>query len=683
MNASESNSNITNVSKTLTSLALIQTNILSADYLSTFLPFIATLILKKRYAYIELDIIVKDFKLEYGINIPHAPMKDILSKARNRGLITRVNREKYTPNMPKIHEMAFSKDRHDSNCEVSTFLQGYVDFVKQKHGIDTNSNEACDVFVRFLDKYSHQTISGDYCSGDIELLVSNRDLYLMGEYILSTNKENCSQIDVIRKLTMAYIITVALTFDEPVNSRISEFSNLTIYLDTPIVLSLLGLHTTELENSYIEMFDTFTSVIHPKYMVFRHTVDEISSIIDDCVLWIDHPDYNQARASQVLLCLKRRGFTKVQIQLYSSKLEQRLQEKGIGIDDNDYYRLVDQKRQIDCVALKNRLIEAYSANSYRFDVKINNRAIDNDIHSIENIVKLWGTVSSLSDISPGYLFLTDNNTLAYVARKFISEYWCKNKRYKTPCVTDTYLGTMVWLSTPAEKIENISKLKLLADCQAATTITPYLLASYINTLEKYKQDNTISDSDYLLIRAKIFEDDYLQNSTLNDDSIPPETVIKKALEDIKADIKTAVTSDIQTPLLETIQQKNSLINTLTAENSLKDRQIHDFEQERQQDVLHRTEMENGIEEQAKKTADIIVKTILPIISIAFTFLSLCLQLIPNVKGWEMLIKLVPGCITIILACFTSLSNTNVFGLYGKIINRLRKHYKIKRYKKNL
>lgn len=57
---------------TLLSLAILKVNWdhLKKDYIENFVPFVATLLKKKNYQFIEVSKICNDFKVEFGLIIP-------------------------------------------------------------------------------------------------------------------------------------------------------------------------------------------------------------------------------------------------------------------------------------------------------------------------------------------------------------------------------------------------------------------------------------------------------------------------------------------------------------------------------------------------------------------------------------------------------------------------------------
>lgn len=665
----------TNNLKALTSLALMETQLLSRDYLSTFLPFIATLALKKNYVTIDIGVVVKEFKDEYGISIPRAPMQSILSKTVSSGLISCSQDGRYLPVIPEMQKLSFLCKQGESNSKIEIILNCFIEFVAQKHNVIIDLSEAVDIFVSFLDEYSPRTISGEYNNAEKEQVASNKNLYLMGEFIQSTVKTNFSLFETIRKLSMAYLITTALTYDEPVESRTKELSELTIYLDTPIILRLLGLQTEELELAYKEMFQNFKTTINPTFMIFQHTFDEISGIIADCSNWIDNAAYNPIYANPALLNFIKRQFSKTQVELYRATLENRLKDMNIEIDNKEYYHLVHKSAQIDVSVLKEKLIEAYTKNNPNYDISRNNNSIDYDIRSIENVVKLWGTRSSSSYNRLGYLFITTNSTLAYVSRKFTSEYWWDSKNHKTPCITDYYLGTMVWLSTSADKIENVSKLKLLADCSAATTLSREVMEKFSHELEKLQHTKGIKNSDFLLLRKFAYEKNYLQNLTLNEEIAFKDDILDQLLEDIKA--------DIQKPLIETIREKESQIDGLKSERGEQYKLIHAFEQERERKQLQQATETAELENRTKETAKRIINTYAPIAFAIFAFITVVLQLMPIFSNLSTSIKMVSAIVALGAAVFFGIMKSNLFGAYSKLTAQIRKYYQVKRYKEKL
>ena len=664
---------ISNNSKVLTSLALMETSLLSQDYLSTFLPFIATLTLKKRYEYVDIGIVIQDFQSEFGINIPRAPMQSILSRAVSNGLISHSQEGKYIPIENEMQKISFLEKQTANNASIENIVNRFTAFVSEKHNIVVTRNEAADILTSFFDEYSPRTIASN--TDDIEEgeTISKKNLYLMGEFIQSIFVSDSRLFEIIRKLAMAHLVAVALTYDAPADvTRTQEFSDLTIYLDTPIILRLLGLQTKELEDSYEEMFASFAETIKPTYMIFQHTFDELLGIISDCANWIDNPAYNSQYANPALLRFIERKFSKTQIELYRTTLEDRLKGLNIIIDDKAYYNMVNRSAQIDVNKLKEKLTQSYLFNNPLYDVQRNASSLNYDIYSIENIVKLWGSKTSRTYSALGHIFLTNNATLAYVSRKFTSEYWWDSKNHKSPCITDYYLGTMVWLSAPIQRVESFSKLKLLSDCSAATTLSAEVMDKFLLELTRLEKDKGIKDGDFLLIRQYAFEKNYLQNITLNEETAFKDETIEQLLEDIK--------NDIQKPLIHTIQEKDEIIKKLNISDDEKEERIRQLEREKEKGLQNQAAQYAENERCANKTAGRIINIYAPILFALFGLFAIVLQVIPILQSWVGAIKIFAGIIAFLSVIFFGIMRSNLFGIEEKFRLRLLKYYQVKQYK---
>ena len=74
------------INKTIKTIALLKTiyEQSNSDYIELFIPFIATLILKKNYSEITIEKICNDFADEYGLKIPYHPMQTIIRRAKKK-----------------------------------------------------------------------------------------------------------------------------------------------------------------------------------------------------------------------------------------------------------------------------------------------------------------------------------------------------------------------------------------------------------------------------------------------------------------------------------------------------------------------------------------------------------------------------------------------------------------------
>jgi len=665
--------------KVIASLALMESSVLSSDYLSTFLPFIATLTLQNKYELIEINSMMDAFKYEFGIDIPRAPMLSILSRATKGGLINKLKDGKYSPNIEEMAKISFLNKQESSEKTIQYVIEKFIQFAKdfrEQNTIIIPYSEAVDTFVGFLDKYSPKTIAGSTADDENKHSVSKQNLFLMGRFVQNASVSNPPLFESIQKLAMAYLVSVALVSDVPESGDTKEFNNVTIYLDTPIVLRLLGLQTQEFEDSYREMFSIFSETIKPTYKIFQHTLDEIVGILKDCASWIDDPNYNAFYANPALLVFVERKFNRIQIELYLERLEEELVANGIEVDKDEFYNLNHHTAQIDFDKFKDSLVETYKENNPIFDVLKNEPSIIYDIRSIENTIKLWGTKSSGSYSKLGYIFMTSNSTLAYVSRRFTSEYWWDGKNHKSPCVTDYYLGTMVWLGASTKKVENFSRLKLLADCNSATMLSREVIDKFIFELKRFEESPSIvKDGDFHIIKQKAFEKGYLQNKTLNEEDAFKDDFMEQILEDAIKDIKK--------PLILDIQQKEAKIIELSDINEERQKKLEQLKTESELSIKQKNAEIDGFEKEAKHLVSNINNIYIPLVFGTFALVAIIIQFFLNSLNTIGIVRLIAGIIAFISVVVFIIIKANIFGVHEKLITFITKNKRIKHFKKNL
>ncbi|MDZ7341980.1 MAG: hypothetical protein ONB27_11545 [candidate division KSB1 bacterium] len=99
-------------------------------------------------------------------------------------------------------------------------------------------------------------------------------------------------------------------------------------------------------------------------------------------------------------------------------------------------------------------------------------------------------------------------------------------------MTDTFIGTLIWLQSPA-KIYDINVKKIIADTYAALQPDTYLIKRYLTEIEKLKENRNITTEEYYLLRSHRAALNLLEEKTLGD----PENFTDSTPEEILMDIK--------------------------------------------------------------------------------------------------------------------------------------------------
>lgn len=141
------------------------------------------------------------------------------------------------------------------------------------------------------------------------------------------------------------------------------------------------------------------------------------------------------------------------------------------------------------------------------------------------------------------IFITTNSSLALASRRFeIKEHSTKNSI--PSCITDYFLGALIWLNIPG-KAEEITKKKLIADCYALTRPDEELIKAYLIEVDKLKKEKKISDEQHILLRTHQGAYNILNSRTYGDAREFTSDLPYEILEQIIQDMEREAASKIQ------------------------------------------------------------------------------------------------------------------------------------------
>ena len=661
--------------KLIGSLALLKSGFLKTDFISTYIPFVSTVLyqssLKKED--IKLDSIISNFAEEFGFTIDRAPMTTLLNKCAKLGIISKQKNASFIVNMEKCSNYRIEISKIAEKTKIyKIIIDKLILFYKSNFDIEISLSDAEDQLLKFLDENSCQTLLVDFNKITSEEQTSKQHQYVISCFIKYCNENDASTYILIRDLATAYLMSSAIAYNEKdQRSAVAQFNGLVIYLDTPFVLKVLGLNEISMQKASLAMLNQLIT-LGCTFKIFAHNFQEIEQIIHDCVRWIENDRYDDFYASIALRTFIQKEYTKVELQAYLDSLLLRLKYYKILIDDEDYYAGKYQNSQIDEEEIKQNIIKVYKNRDQAFNPEEKAVTINYDVKSISFIFKLWGKKVARTYSQAKYIFVTTNTTLAYISRKYLQQ---NNKNYEHkiyPCLTDVFLGTNIWLNAPVELVEDFSQKKLLADCMAILQPSDQLITQLLSSIEHCFADKTISESQYYLLKMKAFENNYLMNRTLSDETKFSDKITEELLEDIELSIVKPFKQEIS-KLKKDLDEKD-VINEKYF-NLLKVSTYKEKEEEEKNDKL-KEDSKNCIEFFQNI---IITLVILPIISAVCSGCSF-LPWSDNVNKIILMISIIIEIFSAVLLLFLKL---NLLNFREFLCNKKYESLKTKEYRKSI
>lgn len=142
----------------LGSLALLRISALPNDHISTFVPFIATLLIHHDIYQISIDELIEKFSNEYGFVIPRFPMRAILNICIKNRIIVKQNDNLYYVQKSTAQKYCFTENVIKQSNNYNNFVLGFIEYCKLNNKIYTK-NEAEGFIITFLNDNSCKTLS--------------------------------------------------------------------------------------------------------------------------------------------------------------------------------------------------------------------------------------------------------------------------------------------------------------------------------------------------------------------------------------------------------------------------------------------------------------------------------------------------------------------------------------------
>ena len=291
----------------------------------------------------------------------------------------------------------------------------------------------------------------------------------------------------------------------------ADYSDLHVYLDSPIIFALLGMDEENRTESYKALV---TEMIKAKCSVhvLDHNFQEVDSIIARASSWANSPQYDIAKANNAARFFHDSQMNEADISEFCESIETRLNEFGITVKKTSYdvYQDVFQE---DEKTLFNMINSRYRQNGYELSGE-KEKSIQIDVRSIVIVYRERQGQSATRLQNAKHILLTSNNAVANASKEYESNQ-SMDSGHIPACISADLFGTILWLDSPLQMIE-YQKKKLLADCYAFLNPSKAMLSKYIQSLNEARDADEIDEKKYLFLRSHKVVRDSLMNITRGD-----------------------------------------------------------------------------------------------------------------------------------------------------------------------
>ncbi len=358
-----------------------------------------------------------------------------------------------------------------------------------------------------------------------QIMAKNNEVeYFIGKFILAENDKSSVLMDYLVELVKGYFITTALYLQAENNDITrASFSDVTFFLDTRILLGLLG-YKTEQENTSVQEMVKSLQRHSAKLACFVYNEEEVYSILEA---------YKQAtikgsrNSYYTLEYFDTQKYSSSLVDIAQRQFKERLKESGItsftpeqvlsdaGIENGCQGLLDDSAIQI----LLLKINPDYRLNSFPDDFSA--------INSVSRVRKgeRYPNIEKCKAV-----FATTNTTLVHATKQYMLQ---NSLDYGFPlAISESDLCVLAWLKD-FEQDNNLPQMRLLENVLAAITPNKDLMDAYFSILNNMEEMGSISSDEVSLLRVDLFARNELMELTRGEKERLTSAVIEEIREKIK------------------------------------------------------------------------------------------------------------------------------------------------------
>jgi hypothetical protein len=494
------------------------------DEIDLYLPFLANIIHELGGDIVNKEAVQDKFKEKFNVITPVSAIDSLLVRAKKRHLLFKDNNQ-YFVNEKELKKVlsAFSSKEAEIKQSVNVVIDEYLIFCESEFGKVLDRKEAEQKIYDFI-RRNISIFSDNVTVSDLaEKKSSNKNNYMVASFIRFINSKKKGIIPDMACIIRGTLLANYLTIVDKTVSK-DRFDNITIYLDTPIVIGMLGWDGPTKRRSLSE-FLKLLKELKVTIKIFEITYSELVGVFSSWINALERKNYFSLHEMTRQL-FKSQSVTPEQLRSEQALLESNLMKLGIKVD-----RAFTIKPEFCCdVARLDRLLKRVGftrETSRAHDVD----CISNVFNSREN--------RSITTLSESFsVFITPNKTIENVAKKVLSERPVDHSIQVV--VSESWLATLLWLKHP-EQFQSFPFDVLLTDAYSTLNANDDFWRSFVTRLGKLKDRGDIGEEDFLIVRdnSALFSmakhNAVMQDEDLNDDDIYRivEAIKQKSSEELK------------------------------------------------------------------------------------------------------------------------------------------------------
>lgn len=373
------------------------------DELDLFLPFIAVTASEIGKQVISDEDIQNKLLESFGFKPPLSAVRVLMTRAKNKGLFIKENHA-FIPCHVKIEDWknGFEDKQDDVSESLKNLKNDFKEFTYDSFKKQLTDSESEKLIFDFIESNVSSVISDKAYRNSGINGIKNAD-HLVASFISYIHKNKTATLNDFGRCVKGMLLANYLFYaDKTANKK--SYKNITVYLDSPIILGLLGFSGRQSKESYKD-FVVLLKSLDINIHIFDKTLDEIEGLLRAWQSDLSKNRYNRFN-TKTLEWLRAEGYDAERLDTEIKMLASDISKHGIDIKFG-----FSHKKQFQCdeVKLENAIAKRFTIHkNYEHDTVCISR-----IHNLRQ-----GKVITTLD-QDLTIFVTRNVPLLKVARDFL------------------------------------------------------------------------------------------------------------------------------------------------------------------------------------------------------------------------------------------------------------------------
>ncbi|KGK28577.1 hypothetical protein [Pseudomonas plecoglossicida] len=453
-----------------------------SDEIDLFLPFIAVTISELGMPTVQVADIQTKLSELFGFHPPISAIRVLMTRAKNKNLLIKENHA-YIPRAEKIQEWSngYSKKKEDLEVSLGSLKKGFIEYTQERFQKELPLAEAESLIFQFIEENVSAAVSRRaYNKAELENSIKNTS-HITASFIGHIHKKEPVLLEHFGRCVKGMLLANYLYFADKRTQK-KTFERITVYLDSPLIIGLLGFNGPFNKQANEEFVELLTS-LKIKVCIFDKTLDEIERLLSAWKTDIAKKSFRRFN-TKTLELLRSQGYDEARLDTEIKTLHRTIENKGISIVLGFSAK---ERFQCDEDALEKAIAENFKKEK-------------NLEHDTVCISRVHNTREGrhIRELSESFsVFVTRNTGLAKYANGFFSK-----NGYSSPIpvvVSEQWMTIMFWLKNP-DMTGKLATDQVVATAYSLLYTDDKFWDAFLDRLDTIKRRGDISEEDFVLVR---------------------------------------------------------------------------------------------------------------------------------------------------------------------------------------